>query len=123
MAYLVTGFVAPVRRSLEACGFDAGDSGTLKGCHCLISYNGELYSMDGNFAINQTRDGIDAIGSGEEYALGALHILRELNRGMDPERMVHFALKAADYFASGVCPPFTILSTRKAEKGVTSEQR
>ena len=50
----------------------------------------------------------DACGCGEQYAMGAMHILDE-NKKMSPQEKIDIALKAAESYSAGVRGPFDII--------------
>ena len=49
-------------------------------------------------------DGFDAVGSGAEYALGALKV----SERMQPTRRIKRALEVAAHFNMAVAPPFVV---------------
>ncbi len=67
----------------------------------LIGYRGHLYLMLNSLAIIEQHDGIAAIGSGGDYALGALAVL-----GGSPAARLTKALSAAAVLCPGVLAPF-----------------
>ena len=44
----------------------------------LLGYKGNLYTIDSDFHINQTVDGVDSIGAGSKYCLAAFDALTEI---------------------------------------------
>jgi len=110
-AYMVTAFAEGVRDSLKDHGYSEIDNNRESGGTLLVGYRGHLYKTTMEFAILEGRDGFDAIGCGEDYALGVLYVLGELS----PEARITAGLEAAAYFSGNVCPPFYSMSLRGDE--------
>ncbi len=68
----------------------------------LLAYNKKLYIIYTDFCLVQSPRPFDAIGCGEEYALGACHILYRNNKSADIEEKIRRAILAADEFSIGV---------------------
>lgn len=75
----------------------------------LLAYKDRLFLIDEDFQVAENENGIDAIGCGDDYALGALRILKDIN--IPTEEKVFKALEAASYYSPSVTPPFTIITT------------
>ena len=104
MAFMVTQFIEAVRVLLKEKGFTKIESNTEKGGQFLVGYRGRLYTIESDFQVGHQADDYDAIGSGAEYALGAMKALERAA----PVLRVRRALEIAAHFNMGVCPPFTI---------------
>lgn len=73
----------------------------------IVATHGRLFITDGSFAAVEPAAPYHAIGSGGEYALGAIHALDE--RGYTRHKaMVHDALEAASAFRADVSPPYDL---------------
>ena len=66
---------------------------------------GHIYTGASNLGMYRSRRGYAAIGSGDQYALGALHATKD----MPPRARVLAALRAAAAHATTVVGPFRIL--------------
>lgn len=66
--WLVKEFVPHCRKSLQEGGYDGGGT-------CLMGVKGQLWELQGEFSILRSTKGFNAVGSGYEYALGAMDIL------------------------------------------------
>jgi len=108
MAFMVTQFIERVRALLKEKGFTKIESNTEKGGQFLVGYRGHLYTIESDFQVAQQADGYDAVGSGAEFALGAMMALAAL----PPTRRIRKALEIAAHFNMGVCAPFSIKSMR-----------
>jgi ATP-dependent protease HslVU (ClpYQ) peptidase subunit len=108
MSYLVTNFIESVRALLKEKGFTKIESNSEKGGQFLVGYRGRLYSIESDFQVGVLADDFDAIGSGSDFALGALRALER----MPPVPRIKRALAVAAHFNMGVCGPFVIKSMR-----------
>lgn len=103
--FLVTKVVESIRIAFKEAGFTTIENSQESGGHFLIGFRSRLYHIANDFQVNSFAEGYAAIGSGEQYAIGALHATS--NR-MDPERRVLKALKAAEAHSTGVIGPFSV---------------
>jgi ATP-dependent protease HslVU (ClpYQ) peptidase subunit len=76
----------------------------------LFGYRNNIYAMDTNFQIIQTTDSYNAIGSGQEIALGAMAVFTKFNGFWFPEVIIKNALSIVDKHHMGVCKPFRVMS-------------
>ncbi len=65
--------------------------------------------MESDYQIEEAVAGYNAVGSGDDIALGALFATR--NGGMGPVERLELALQAASYHNSDTRPPFVFVST------------
>ena len=103
--HMATAFIDSARRCFAAGGFTKVDSNEESGGVFLVGYRGRLYSVDSDFHVGRVSCGYDAIGCGQEFAIGALSV----STGT-PRRRVERALIAAERNSTGVRGPFTILT-------------
>lgn len=99
-SYLCTDFISALKKCLEENDYKEGGK-------FLLGYRGNLYQIEGDFQVAKHTYGFDACGSGEQYALGSLHILKSVS-SLSPESKVEYALDAASEFSTDVCKPYTI---------------
>ena len=109
MSYMVTQFIEASRKLFKERGFTKVEANKEKGGQFLVGYKGCLYSIESDFQVGKMSDGYDAVGSGSDYALGAMAALTKLS----PTRRIRRALEIAAHFNMGVCGPFTIKSIRQ----------
>ncbi len=83
-------------------GGDALDSAIL------VGVRGRLFTIGGDFCVDDHREGYTAAGSGAMVALGSLHS----TAGRAPRTRVRMALEAAEAHAEGVRRPFRIVTGR-----------
>jgi ATP-dependent protease HslVU (ClpYQ) peptidase subunit len=108
MAFMVNRFVEAVRPLLKEKGFAKVESNTEHGGQFLVGYRGHLFSVDSDFQVGEMADRFDAVGSGAEFALGAMKALDRLR----PVPRIKRALQIASHFNMGVCGPFVVRSLR-----------
>jgi ATP-dependent protease HslVU (ClpYQ) peptidase subunit len=104
VAYLVTNFIEKARALFKEKGFTKVEANTEKGGQFLVGYRGRLYTVESDFQVGEHEDGYDAIGSGADFALGAMAALPKL----PPRQRVGRALEIAAHFNMGVSGPFSI---------------
>jgi ATP-dependent protease HslVU (ClpYQ) peptidase subunit len=89
----------------------------------LVGYRGHLYCIWTTFGVSESMDGFDAVGSGEDYALGALKVMDEPRAAVvdveDAKARILKALTAAAHFDPFVGEPFTILVHPELPPAVT----
>lgn len=103
--FLSTVFVDAVRRCLKDGGFAKRESEVESGGIFLLGYRGRLWRVDSDYQVVETEEGVDAVGSGNEVALGALWA----TAADDPEDRIWTALEAAAHYNMGVRAPFTVV--------------
>lgn len=110
--YMCTDFVDALRTCFKKGGFagTAHDGSEFAGSF-LVGFKGRLWRIDPDYQVGWNTSGYDALGCGEDFALGALGALGYIE-GLEitPEEKVSVALQAANDFSGGVTPPFNILS-------------
>ncbi len=104
MAYMVNVFVGHIRRLFKEEGFSKIDDNEETGGEFLVGYRNKLYLIGPDFQVNGNQDGLDAIGCGARFALGAMRALSHLL----PKERILKSLEIAAYFSGGVLPPFVI---------------
>ena len=108
--YMCTDFVNAVRECFIEGGFmETFENGSDKGGCFLVGYKNRLFRIEEDFAVFENANGIDAVGCGDEFALGALHTISDQQIKSDDK--VIKALQTAAYYSNGVCEPFYIIST------------
>lgn len=104
--YMVTRFVDAVRACLKDGGYARKEHEQEEGGVFLVGYRGRLFRIASDYQVGEAVDGYDAVGSGDQAALGALHA----TQGQDPVERVFTALQAAERLNAGVRGPFTVVS-------------
>lgn len=118
--FVVTGLVEAVRKAMKDNGYITGEQGrdTTGNNAFLAGYRGKLYWIGSDFDVSHFTGGIAAVGTGADYALGALRMqlkMREqlIARGrkvdpLNPETMIWQALEIATEYCASVAPPFYV---------------
>lgn len=109
MRYMVTVFAEHVRQLLKERGVAKIEANAESGGQFLVGYRGRLYSVQSDFQVNEMADGFDAVGSGAEYALGAIAALK----GQPPVQRLKRALAISAHFNMGVSAPFFVKSLQR----------
>jgi hypothetical protein len=103
--YLCSTWADSLRETLKGGGFLKVDHNTETGGCFLLGYRGRLYTIYDDLQVAESVDGFAAVGCGEAYAMGALHVAKGSAR-----TRIEIALAAAVRFSAGVAPPFVIES-------------
>ena len=107
-AFMATRFIDEVRGALSRGGWVHTEQGRESGGTFLVGTAGRLYQVDSDFQIGRSLDGYDAVGCGQDLALGSLYTSTGLYQ--EPEVLITVALEAAAHHYSAVARPFTVVS-------------
>lgn len=111
-AYLAVDFID----GLQKCLFERviptpNEEGVLNGyMGLLVLYSGRIFTIDGDFCLVESDMSYNAIGSGEGFALGALHALSlvDVDDALTAEQQVLVALHSAEKYSNSVEEPFDV---------------
>lgn len=96
--WLIKEFVPHCKKTLQEGGYDGGGN-------CLIGVKGQLWELQGEFSVLRSTKGFNAVGSGYEYALGAMDtIFSKRDRNMMSVEEVVSVLKDVMVTVSTYCP-------------------
>ena len=101
--YLCTEFALEIKR-LVRDGMSENEG--AKFGSFLIGYHNRLFEFDDDLQLGENLNGIEAIGSGSDIALGSMFT----SKG-EPQTRIIKALEAATFYSAAVARPFTVLST------------
>jgi ATP-dependent protease HslVU (ClpYQ) peptidase subunit len=104
MQYMVTVFVEAVYDALKTYRYDK-DREQDSGGTFLAGYNGKLYTVYADYQVQHHIPAIAAVGSGGEFALGAMTALKD----MPAKKRIKQALKAAGAWSDSVCGPYYVM--------------
>lgn len=111
---LVQFFIPHFREVVKQHGYektDAGQSG-IGEVAALFGFRGQLFKLDGNFAIANYVSSYAAVGSASEIAIGALAALALHTVGrFTPEALIRSVLEICEIHGLYVRPPFVIHNT------------
>ena len=102
--WMVTTFIAKLRDCFREHGFWMQDkeTGEVYGGEFICAVGGRLFMVGKDYATFEISDSA-AIGSGTDFALGALHAMRDA----PPQHRVLAALQAANHHCTTVCGPYS----------------
>lgn len=103
--YMVTHFITSVREAFKTNGYLETHNSAEKGGSFLVGVRGRLFSIGSDFQVGESANFYDAVGCGEDYAMGSLFS----TVGLKPKKRIEQSLLAAEHFSAGVIKPFTIL--------------
>lgn len=112
--HMSTTFIDEVRECLSKNGYLHTASGVESGGTFLVATQGRIFVVDSDFQVGWNRVPYNAVGCGQDLALGVMHGLHK-HQACRPDSIVHTALEAAAEFSAGVCGPYTILTQSKGE--------
>lgn len=108
--YMVGPFTDAVRTALKDAGLAEKDKERESGGGvALIGYRGRLYKLDWWYQLIEYATQYASVGSGEQYALGALAVTEQLK---NKKQAVKLALETAARFCPSVAGPFVIETVR-----------
>ena len=102
--FMVKIFIEEIRKCLKNGGYSQITDNVEKGGTFLVGFKGRLFTIYGDFQVEETIDNFAAIGCGAPYAKAVLWHLRD--KILPARKKLLLALKAASYFSAGVRPPF-----------------
>ena len=109
--YMVVHFVDRVRSVLKEGGFAEVQNSVERGGSFIVGLRERIFTIGSDFQVGENVDGFASVGSGADYALGALEILHTLP-SLTGEEIVEMALRAAAKFSGGVRAPFVVMSSQ-----------
>ncbi len=101
-AYAVKALAPAIRATLRNGGWASTVNGREEGGVFLVGFRGRLFRIDSDFQVGEGAEAFEAVGCGENYAMGAMHALH----GADPMTRLQAGLDAAAAFSAGVSGPF-----------------
>jgi len=108
--FITSKFVPALRDCFEKQGYavptekETSSHMAEHGSTILVSVNGSIYVVDGDYSWTSDAYGVYALGTGSAYALGALHVLMP-KRKLTPTQAKSLALKAIN--AASKYDPYT----------------
>ena len=106
--YMVTSFVDSIRNRFRESGYLSEDKRQEVGGVFLVGYANRLFRVDSDFQVGETLNGFDAVGCGQDVALGALYAIQKATGFKEPDKAIEMALEASESYSAGVRRPFKI---------------
>lgn len=109
--FMTTEFIDAIRDCFKIGGYATKDNEHEheQGGEFLVACQGRLFNIASDYQVEESASGYNAVGTGDDLALGALYATRDGD--LLPEKRVAVALEAAAYHNAFVRPPFIIKST------------
>jgi ATP-dependent protease HslVU (ClpYQ) peptidase subunit len=107
--YMVCDFVPEVMDKLDHAGCLKDDHHIKSGQDFLVGISGRLFAVQSDFSVLEPAVGYTAIGSGQEFALGALHALETTD--YNAKQVAQLAVAAASAFSTTVGGTIHVIST------------
>lgn len=113
---LITQFVPELQEVLKKNNclqvFENGKNiGLAKSDRMLLAINGFLFCVYEDFNVAPINNNYYAIGCGKKYSLGSLYTTNEIEN-IRTEDKINTAMHAANYYSSGVRPPYSVLTQK-----------
>ncbi|MFA6400901.1 MAG: hypothetical protein WCX31_04640 [Salinivirgaceae bacterium] len=109
-AYMCTQFIDAVRACFKEGGYlQKYTDGDEKGGTFLVAYKNRLFKIESDFQVAENLNGIDAVGCGADFALGALFTI--LDHSIPTKDKILKALEAAEFLSEGIRRPFVLINT------------
>lgn len=107
--YMVTRFVDSARERFRAAGWLSLNSGQESAGTFLVGFKGRLFRIDSDFQVGEALDQYDAVGCGQDIALGCLYAAKRSGGFKASEKAILLSLEAAEAHSAGVRKPFHVL--------------
>lgn len=105
LGYMVTIIIPEIRKLLKESGYAKVDSNVETVGTFLISAKGKMFCIQNDLQVQQYRDGFYSIGSGDEYALGAMRAFDLANLRI--RDIITDSIEVASYYTGSVKLPVT----------------
>lgn len=109
--FMVNDFVTALRECLDEENKSIQDEREKLSPYILVGFKGKLFNVEGDYQVGQPAAGFDAVGSGADIAIGAMHASRRSL--LTPRGRITQALEASALNNAAVRPPFNILKLNK----------
>lgn len=107
--FMCTAFVDALRQCLKDGGWASKDKEQEEGGCFLAGIAGRLFRIQADYQVGESLDGYEAVGCGDQAALGALFATARTDLGAVAR--LGTAMDAAERLSAGVRGPFTIART------------
>lgn len=108
-AYLVTEVSQKLQSAFTRSGANIKDDGNVDthDSSFITCINGKVFIIQNDYSVIRSRHGFCAIGAGQDFALGAMAILK--TEKVSPKEKIQRALEVAADLSPQVCGPFHIV--------------
>ena len=91
--FMITKVMPSLRKCLKDNGYNFEEKRDESGFKFLIAVNGQIFDVEDDCSVTMSADGIYGVGSGAEFAMGAL------DAGAEPLKALEIAAKRSVYTA------------------------
>ena len=109
LQWAVAEFIPVIREAFRAAGYSEIHNNEETGGTFLLAVRARLFTVQSDFSVLENRTAYSACGSGQSFAMGAMHAL--WTPKVKPRQLLRAGLLAAEEFATGVRGPFSFTST------------
>lgn len=113
--YMATSFVDAVIKCLKDGGYAEKNNDVESGGHFLVGYRNKIYNIQTDYQVAVNTENFNAIGSGDDLALGSLYTTHIFSPET-PHTRIRVALRTAENFNAYVRSPFTVLELKNNGK-------
>jgi ATP-dependent protease HslVU (ClpYQ) peptidase subunit len=110
--FMVTKFVPFVRKIFKSGGYTKIEYGVEEGGSFVVAYRGVIYKIESDFQAVIPLTPFAAVGCGESYAMGALHLAYNLRGDKDIRESVNAAILIAEKCSAGVRAPMNFVEVK-----------
>jgi ATP-dependent protease HslVU (ClpYQ) peptidase subunit len=114
MQYMVEDFVEEIREKFKEHGYSKIEDSQESGGNFLVGIRDRLFIVYDDFQVNECAENYFCVGCGEQFAMGAMHVLKDSN--LSTKERIFKSLEASSKFSNGVSPPFLIKHIDSSEK-------
>jgi len=112
VSFMVNDFVNAIRACFDEENKKNGEEKMTP--YFLVGFRGKLFNIQGDYQVGQPADGFDAVGSGADIAIGAMHASKSVG---NTKKRITAALDASAKNNAAVRPPFHVLSLKNGDHG------
>lgn len=112
MKYLVTRFIPAVRETFKEHGFAWIENNRESGGMFLVGLKNRLFAIESDFQVGEYVEGYTALGSGYQYALGAISAVQQSVPALDKRNVLKIALNTTGRLCTTVGGPYHIVVSK-----------
>ena len=98
MEYMVIDFIEEIRKIFKENGYSTVSNNEETGGVFLVGYKGRLFRIDNDYQVGESSYYYDAVGSGQDIALGSICSLLSYGAKMTPQEILTTSLLSANRF-------------------------
>lgn len=118
--WTIKSLVPAMRKALSEHGWIRTDSDREQSGQCIVGVRNRIFVIESDNAVTEPYLEYCAVGSGREYAMGALTAIYESDPGLYPEAKAELALAAAAQHNAFVAAPWHIVKSHVKRMAVVA---